>query len=71
MKLDELLRVVSSKQSVVVRHEKPSIIAKNKEVVDEIKGNRSQLYARLIDLPSLKVKEIKAVGDDLVVIIET
>lgn len=67
MKIEDVFKVVSDSQNIVVRYERPSVLSRDKEVIDQVEGTRGQLRLTLFDTDKITVNQIYPVDDDLVV----
>lgn len=70
MDLRELLKIILSDKPVTVRYERPSLIKKDGVVYDEVSGKRSDVWRYVLCPEKLKVTEIDAINDTIVITVD-
>ena len=70
MDLRELLKIILSDTTVVVRYERPSLVKKDGVVYDVVSGDRSEVWRCVLCPEKLKVTEIDAINDTIVITVD-
>ena len=70
MDLRELLKKILSNTPVTVRYERPSLVKKDGVVYDEVSGNCSDVWRDVLCSEKLKVTEIDAINDTIVITVD-
>lgn len=70
MDLRELLKKILSDTPVTVRYERPSLVKKDGVVYDEVSGNCSDVWMNVLCPEKLKVTEIDAINDTIVITVD-
>ena len=70
MDLRELLKKILSDTPVTVRYERPSLVKKDGVVYDKVSGNCSDVWTNVLCPEKLKVTEIDAINDTIVITVD-